>query len=169
MIHYIDMTNADGFGVLPDPGDTVILTGVSVYSMPLSVKRREGELYADFGRKNGIHFIFDDEKPEIDFYSIPRLEIGATDSAGGFIGSVNEPFSLRETAPLVYISPDRRCFLITEDSSEFLSIVSEWRSRLTPYDGVTLYATKEQAKGEYPIIDFEKTEAYNRHITAFPR
>lgn len=161
MIQYIDMTKADGcFGVIPENGETIVFTGVSINSMPLSVKRKEGEVYADFAKKYGIHFIFDDDIPDIDFYSVPRLDIGAKDDVGGFIASVTEPFSLSDPISLVYISPDRQCYLITKDATEFLSIVSEWRDRLIPFDGVTLYASKEKVKQEYEIIDFEKTKEY---------
>lgn len=170
MTHYIDMTNTEGcFGILPENGETIVFAGVSLYSMPLSVKSREGELYADFARKYGIHFIFDDEKPVIDFYAVPSLEIGATDGAGGFIASVGAPFSLRDPVCLVYIAPDRSCYRITEDGSEFFSMVSRWRNCLTPYDAVKLYGSKEQAKAEFEILDFEKTEVYRQHIAAFPK
>lgn len=168
MIQYLDMTQAKGcFGVIPENGETIVLTGVSVYSMPLSVKRKEGEAYEDFARKYGIHFIFDDCIPEIDFYTIPRIEVAATDNNGGFIASVGEPFSLRDPVPLIYISADRKAYLITEDSSKFLSIASEWKEKLTPYDEIALYASKEDARKEYPIIDLEQTESYKRHIELF--
>lgn len=75
MVQYMDMTKAEGcFGVIPENGETIILTGVSMCSMPLSVKRKEGKAYADFARKYGIAFIFDDGIPEIDFYTIPRID-----------------------------------------------------------------------------------------------
>lgn len=168
MIQYLDMTKAEGcFGVIPENGETVVLTGVYVNSMPISVKRKEGKAYDDFARKYGIHFIFDDCIPEIDFYSVPKIEIAATDNDGGFIASVGEPFSLRDPVPLIYISRERTVYLITEDSSEFLSIASEWREKLTPYDGITLYESKEEARKEYPIIDFDQTEAYKRHMALF--
>lgn len=169
MTHYVDMTNLNEcMAILPNPGDTIVLTGVSINSMPMSVKRREGELYADFARKYGIHFIFDDEKPDIDFYSVPRLDIAATDGNGGFIASLEEPFDLRHPVPLVYISPERKGYLITGDSSEFLSIADSWRSHLTPCDSFRLFATKEMAKAEYNIVDFEKTDLYQRHMASFP-
>lgn len=162
MIQYLDMTKAEGcFGVIPENGETIIFTGVSVNSMPLSVKRKEGKAYDDFAWKYGIHFIFDDCIPEIDFYTVPKIEVAATDNDGGFIASVGEPFSLRDPVPLIYISAERNAYLITEDSSEFLSIAAEWKVRLTPYDGITLYKSKEDAKIDYPIIDFEKTETYH--------
>lgn len=169
MVQYLDMTNArECMSVLPDPGQKLVLTGVSIYSMPLSVKKKDGALYADFAKKYGIHFIFDDEKPVIDFYSVPRIEIGATDGAGGFIASVNEPFSLREATPLVYISPERNCFLITQDSSRFLSIADRWRSCLSPWAGIRLFASKAQAKEAFNIVDLEETSVYRQHMDAFP-
>ena len=86
MTQYLDMTQTAGcVAIIPENGETVVLTGVSVYSMPLSVKRKESEIYDDFAQKYGIHFIFDDCIPEIDFYAIPKIEIAATDNDGGFI------------------------------------------------------------------------------------
>lgn len=165
MIQYMDMTKADGcFGVIPENGEVIVLTGVSVNSMPLSVKRKEGEAYDDFARKYGIHFIFDDCIPEIDFYTVPKIEVAATDGDGGFIASVGEPFSLRDSVPLIYISAERKAYLITEDSRKFLSIASKWKEKLTPYDGVALYASKEDALKDYSIIDFEQTEVYKQHM-----
>ncbi len=168
MIQYFDMTQTNGcFGIIPENGETIVFTGVSVYSMPLSVKRDEGESYDDFARKHGVHFIFDDCIPEIDFYTVPKIEVAATDNNGGLIASVGEPFSFHSPVPLIYISADRKVYLITEDSSEFLSITSEWSAKLTPYDGIALYKSKEDAKRDYPIIDFEKTASYKRHIEMF--
>lgn len=165
MIQYLDMTQVKGcFGVIPENGEVIVLTGVSVNSMPLTVKRKEGEAYDDFARKYGIHFIFDDCIPEIDFYTVPKIEVAATDNVGGFIASVGEPFSLHESVPLIYISAERRAYLITEDSSQFLSIASKWKEKLTPYDGVALYASKEDALKDYSIIDFEQTEVYKQHM-----
>lgn len=168
MIQYLDMTQVKGcFGVIPENGEVIVLTGVSVNSMPLSVKQKEGEAYDDFARKYGIHFIFDDCIPEIDFYTVPKIEVAATDNVGGFIASVGEPFSLHVSVPLIYISAERKAYLITEDSREFLSIASKWKEKLTPYDGITLYKSKEDARKEYQIVDFEQTEAYKKHIEIF--
>ena len=168
MIQYLDMTQTEGcIGVIPENGETIVFTGVSVNSMPLAVKREEGEAYDDFAQKYGIHFIFDDCIPEIDFYTVPKIEVAATDGDDGFIASVGEPFSLRDSVPLIYISAERKAYLITEDSRKFLSIASKWKEKLTPYDGISLYKSKEDARKEYQIVDFEQTEAYQRHIEIF--
>ena len=96
----------------------------------------------------------------MDFYAVPKVDIAAIDSAGGFIASVGGDFDLHDHIPLVYISPARECFLITEDSSQFLSIASCWKSKLVPYKGVTLYPTKEAAMKDYPITNVVDTEEY---------
>lgn len=161
MTQYIDLTKTEGcIGILPENGESIVLTGVSVCSMPLSVKQKEGRLYADFAQKYGIQFLFDDDIPSIDFYTVPRLDIAATDCKGGFIASVGDPFDLSQSVTLVYISPDKNCYLITNDSTEFLAIVHDWRSRLSPFRKVEIFDSKDQAKEKYDIIDFEKTAQY---------
>ena len=161
MTKYLDMTKADGcFGVIAENGEEIVFTGVSVNSMPLSVKTNEADAYADFARQYDISFIFDDEIPEIDFYTIPRIDIAAVDGDGGYIGSVGQPFDLSNKVPLVYISKDKCCFLITEDSRLFISIASDWKARLIPFEGIKLYDNKDSAKREFEIIDFEKTSRY---------
>ena len=161
MTQYMDMTNVDGcFGVIPKNGETIVFTGVTVNSMPLSVKRKEGDAYADFAKQCGIRFIFDDDIPPIDFYTVPRIDVAARDEDGGLIASVGEPFSLRDPVPLVYITKDRKCYLITSHSSTFLSIASEWKEQLTPYTSLTIYVSKVEAAKDYQIIDLEKTKDY---------
>lgn len=54
---------------------------VSVYSMPVSDKNAAYQNIAD---KYDVHFIFDDEKPKLHFYSVPWVEVFAIDSCGGF-------------------------------------------------------------------------------------
>ena len=161
MIKYVDMTQAEGcFGIIAETGETIVFTGVSVNSMPMSVKRKEGELYEEFARKYGINFIFDNEIPNIDFYTIPRVDVVAVDNKGGFIASVGEPFSLSEPVPLIYISKEKKCYLITDDSRTLLSIAGEWRARLIPYSGITIYDSKDCARKDFKIIDLEKTDEY---------
>lgn len=157
---YMDFSGTKGaIGFISD-SEPVIQVGVSINAMPLSVKRKEWELYQQFARDYDVRFLFEDDVPGVDFYAVPRLDIAATDSCGGFIASVGEPFSLQDKIPLVYISPKRECFLITEASSTFLSIASSWKEHLVPYSGVTLYPSKEAARAEYPITDVVDTPEY---------
>lgn len=161
MTRYFDMTNTDGcFGVIAENGEQIVFAGVTINAMPQSVRRKEGEAYDEFARRYDIHFIFDDKLPAVDFYTVPRTDIAAIDSDGGFIASVGEPFDLRSGATLVYISKDRSCYLITENSAKFLSEVTGWKGRLAPYDGIRIYDSKDSARKDYDIIDFDKTPEY---------
>ena len=165
MIQYIDMTHTEGcFGIIPENGEELVFTGVTVNSMPVSVKVKEGKAYEDFAQKYGISFIFDDALPALDFYTIPRVDVAAVDDEGGFIGSVNEPFTLNHPVPLVYISNKRKCYLITSDSTQFLSMASTWKNTLTDYPDVTVFENKKTAKQEYDIIDFEQTQTYQNYL-----
>lgn len=163
MTRYLDLTNTEGcIGFIPENGETVICTGVSFHSMPLSVKKKEGKAYAAFARDYGISFLFDDDIPAIDFYSVPRVDIAAVDRDGGFIASVGEPFSLHHRVPLIYISKERKAYLITSDSTDFLPLAAHWKDHLQPYDGVALYASREDARTHYKIEDAAALPEYRR-------
>ena len=160
MAVYMDFSNTNGaIGFISD-GEPVIPVGVSIQAMPMCIKEKEWELYEAFARENDVFFIFEDALPAVDFYAVPRVDIAATDSAGGLIAGVGGEFDLHDHIPLVYISPARECFLITEDSSQFLSIASCWKTLLTPFAGVTLYPCKEAAMTDYPITNVVDTEEY---------
>jgi len=160
MALYMDFSGTEGaVGYISD-GEPVIPVGVKINAMPMSVKNKEWEIYQQFARDNDVHFLFEDNLPTIDFYAVPQVEIAATDSVGGLIASVGEDFSLSHSVPLIYISPQRKCFLITADSTQFLSIASQWKEHLVPYDGVMLYASKEAAKADFPIVNIVDTAEY---------
>ena len=164
MAIYMDFSGTDGaIGFISD-GEPVIAVGVSIHAMPMSVKKKEWELYRQFAIDNDVHFLFEDNVPVVDFYAVPRVNIAAVDSEGGFIGSVGEIFDLSASVPLVYISPQRECFLITQDSTNFLSMASEWKQHLIPYCGVTLYPSKEAAMADFPIINVVDTPEYQQLI-----
>lgn len=160
MAIYMDFSGTEGaIGYISD-GEPVIPVGVSINAMPMSIKKKEWELYQQFAKDNDVYFLFEDNIPTVDFYAVPRVDIVATDSAGGLIASVGEVFSLSESVPLIYISPKKTCFLITSDSTQFLSIASQWKKHLAPYDGVTLYPSKEAAMADFPITNVVDTPEY---------
>lgn len=160
MAVYMDFSGTEGaVGYIAD-GEPVIPVGVSISAMPMSVKQKEWEQYQQFAKENDVFFLFEDNVPTIDFYAVPRVDIVATDSAGGLIGSVENTFDLSHSVPLIYLSPDRECFLITADSTQFLSMASQWKKNLVPYNGVRLYPSKEEAMADFPIVNVVDTPEY---------
>lgn len=160
MALYMDFSGTEGAVGFISDGEPVIPVGVSINAMPMSIKKKEWELYQKFAEDNDVHFLFEDNVPAVDFYAVPQVDIAATDSDGGLIASVGEVFSLSESVPLIYISHKKECFLITSDSTQFLSIASQWKKQLVPYMDVTLYPSKAAAMADFPIVNVVDTPEY---------
>jgi len=94
--------------------------------------------------------------PAIDFYTIPRVDIFATDSAGGYIGTIEKMTDLESDAAICYIDKERKCYLITENSTEFLQNASNWSNRLVPYEKIKFYISKDEAEKENAFIDISE-------------
>lgn len=154
---YVDFSHINQcVGILAKNGETIVPTGTTVSRMSSTVHEKEGCAYDRFFSQYGVRFLFDGDSPLIDFYAVPRLDVAAVDEAGGLIASVGCSFDLQIPMPLVYVSPERRCLLITEDSTSFLSIAPVWRRRLRPYDDVHLFASRSEAEKHYNILDLSE-------------
>ena len=72
---YIDMSQVDGscVGVFVS-GKEVVPVGTTAYSMPVEDRDEEYQRYAD---EYDIHFIFDDRMVNIDFFTVPWIDIMA--------------------------------------------------------------------------------------------
>lgn len=127
--------------------------GTTIYSMPCNTKNDKYEKYA---KEYDIHFIFSDIIPHINFYTIPQVDIMATDSLGGFIGTIGRQSDLESDAPICYIDKDKTCYLIASNGAEFLAKVSEWRNNLMPYNDIVFYSNKLAAENELEFIDINE-------------
>lgn len=154
---YLDVTEIDGcIGVFMKDTE-IVYAGTTIYSMSTRQKNAEYQRYAD---EYDIHFIFDDNIPKIDFYTIPQVDILATDSKGGYIGTIGQTSDLESDAPICYIDKEKHSYLIAQNGKEFLKNALTWEKILEPYDGVTFYHSKEDAmkENEFINIDEFKTE-----------
>ena len=70
---YLDRTEIPGNTVLITANAVIINAGTTVYSMPVSCKAPEYDRYA---AEFDIHFIFDDNLPQTDFYTVPLITFG---------------------------------------------------------------------------------------------
>ena len=130
----------------------VIWAGATVYSMPLKYKNQEYQRFAD---EYDIHFIFDDNIPVLDFYTIPLVEIFAIDSNDGYLGSVGEGIDLEGNAPICYIDKEHNCYLIANKSKDFLNHVANWKVCLTPYKEIEFFSSKEEVMMKYEFLDYK--------------
>lgn len=126
----------------------VILTGTTVYAMPVKDKNEE---YQRFAKEYDIHFIFEDDVPAVDFYTVPMVEIFALDSAGGYIGSVGQPADLEQDIPICYIDKEKKCYLAAANGKEFLENVYQWKKYLISYSEIEIFESLEEAKEKFEL------------------
>lgn len=128
----------------------VIKAGTTVYHMSLNEKNQTYQQYAD---EYDIHFIFDDDIPKLLFYAVPQVDVFATDSEGGLIGTVGSMTDLQRHLPICYIDKNRKCFLIANSGKEFLEKTNNWKNTLEPYNEIVFYESKLEAEKELRFID----------------
>ena len=147
---YLDQTQVHECMAIFIKDVEIIHAGTTIYSMPVKDKNSEYERFAD---EYDIHFIFDDDIPQIDFYTIPQVDIMATDSHGGFIGTVGQITDMESDAKICYIDRSHNCYLITENAKDFISGISTWRSSLKEYNEIQFFSSKTEAEKALEFID----------------
>lgn len=158
---YLDITQASMCISVCVRDAEVILAGTTVSSMSVRQKNTE---YQRFAEEYDIHFIFDDNVPKVDFYTVPMVEIFAEDSQGGYLGSLGQPVNLQEDIPICYMDKDRKCYLIAENGRDFLAKVSDWRSGMALCQEVEFFESKEDAQKKYEFLDRVSIEQELRDV-----
>lgn len=147
---YLDRTKFTGAINVNLKDTEVIPAGTTIYHMSVHHKNEEYQKYAN---DYDIQFIFDDDIPHLVFYTVPYVDIMAKDSKGGFIGTVGQQSDLESDAPICYINRDLECLIISENGEDFLNNIESWQDNLKPYDKITVYRSKAEAKKELEFID----------------
>lgn len=140
---YYDRTeNADCVSIFVKDAE-IIPAGTTVFSMSIKSKNEE---YQKFGDEYDIHFIFDDNIPEIDFYTTPQTDIFAFDSKGGFFAAVGGITDVDGTEPVCYIDNNRKCFIIADNMRNFLESAPYWRKNMVPDKEISFFPSKKEAE-----------------------
>ena len=152
---YLDTTQADMcIGVCVNDAE-VVLAGTPVNAM--SVKHKNNE-YLRFAEEYDIQFIFADNVPKVEFYSVPMVDVFAIDSVGGYIGSVGQSTDLEADIPICYIDAEKMCYLIATNGNDFLSKVSNWKAHLMPYNDIEFFDSLEMAQKKFEFLDRAQIE-----------
>ena len=122
--------------------------------MPANAK----DEYRKFADDYDIHFIFDDDIVNVDFYAVPQVDIVAIDSQGGYMGTVGATTDIESDAPICYLDKNRKVFLIADSLKEFIESGKNWRNNLLPYDKIELFASKEEANKKYDFYDIDSLD-----------
>lgn len=155
MKKYIDMEEWKCTSVFIKDVD-IVAAGNTVYSMQIKDKNDE---YQEIAKKYDVHFIFDDNIPQIDFYTIPYIDIMATDSFGGYIGTIGEVSSFESRAPICYISKEKQCYMVAGNFKEFMKHLDSWKNQMALEETIVFYKTKSEAKAANEFLDLAAFEA----------
>lgn len=148
---YLDVTKRKNCPAICIEKDREVITsGITVYQMDSNDKNETYQQYAD---EYDIHFIFDDDIIKLSFYAVPQVDVFATDSEGGLIGTVGSFTNLQRDLPICYINKNKECFLIANSGKEFLETTKNWKSNLKPYNEVIFYESKLEAEKELRFIN----------------
>ena len=147
---YLDKTQVNECISIFKKDAEVIWAGTTLNVMPVNHKNSE---YERFAKEYDIHFIFEDNVPTVDFYTVPLVEIFATDSIGGYIGSLGQATDLQGEAPICYIASNRKCYLAAKNGKSWLNNLAWWKQELTPLKEVEMFDSVEAAREKYEFLD----------------
>ena len=147
---YLDQTQNPACISLLIKDAQIIPAGTTHSAMPI---RHQNAEYRRFAREYDIHFLFENDLPTIDFYSVPHLDIFARDSRGGYLCSLEAIVDFESDAKIIYMDKNRQCFLAAENGRAFLQQVHHWQTNLIPVDGIRFFSSLTAAKKE--LIFFE--------------
>ncbi len=142
MAYYFDTTQLKcAVGFWAGDGHQIVYTGTEIH--------REPEKYREFGKKftltTGLHFWFADEGPAENFYTVPKMELVAYDSRGGYLAQLDETW--------VYIDAEKACYQLPKNT-QLLSMSENWRKHLQPLEGIRIFSSRSEAEMEFQILDF---------------
>ena len=156
---YIDKSSVPGPTDIWIKDAKAIWAGAVISSM--SVKQKN-EDYKKIALGHDVHFIFDDEIPVVDFYTVPLVDIFAMDSTGGYIGSIGEAAYFGSNATICYISQQKECFFIAKNFSEFINHLDDWKEHMVPYNEVDFFSSQEEAEKQYEFLDISEFTKIDR-------
>lgn len=160
MKRYIDASENRAFGLLllDDEGKPVdiVLAGISVSQMPPSERREE---YIQL-EQQGIYFFFGEDVPPINFYTVPKVDLFATDGKGGYWGTVGTITDVTDLeSPVCYIDKERHAFKVAANLQSLLFPLETVAKRLQhrePITGIAFFNSLAEAEEQYDFFDLNK-------------
>ncbi len=134
----------------------VVSAGTTLYPMSVKDKNTEYQRYAD---TYDLKFIFDDDIPQIGFYTVPRVGIFAKDSLGGLFGTIGKTTDIDDAAPICYINKSKESFSIADSLKVFLKMLAseyDWRTNMTPNHNIVFYKSKVDAENSLEFLKIRR-------------
>lgn len=150
---YWDMGESNGRLAMITRDVEIIPAGTTLYSMRAKDKNAKYQEYAEI---YDLRFIFDDDLPQVNFYTIPQVDIFAKDSAGGYFGTVGQTTDINDVAPICYINHNKKCFSIANSLKTFLQMLAsgyDWKEAMLPDHDIIFFKSKADAEHRFEFID----------------
>ena len=160
MTVYYDMCESNGCAAILPREIEVVPAGTTLCSMSARAKNAEYQKYADI---YDLRFIFDDDIPQISFYTVPHVDIFARDSLGGLFGTIGQTTGIAVVAPICYISDSNECFLIANSLREFLQMLEsghDWRTAMISNRDISFFQSKADAEQSFEFVDIRRESPY---------
>lgn len=121
------------------------------------------DTYRIIAENHDIHFIVESNIPNIEFYSVPALNIFAYDSKGGLYASVGGTADISDTKHSICYIKNKEVYPIAHSFKEFIlpieSITKRLKKHRTKSDDIKLFSSKEDAMKMFNFISQPKHEA----------
>jgi len=153
---YYDMCESNGCAAIFPREIELVPAGTTLNIMRAKARNAEYQKYEDI---YDLRFIFDDDIPQISFYTVPHVDIFARDSMGGLFGTVGEATGISVASPICYISNSGDCFLIANSLRDFLQMLEsghDWRTAMISNHDITFFTSKAEAEQRFEFVDISQ-------------
>lgn len=153
---YYDVCESNGCVAIFPSEIKAVPAGTTLCPMSARDKNVEYQRYADM---YDLRFIFDDDIPQISFYTVPQVDIFAKDSVGGLFGTVGQTTDIHDVAPICYINSSRECFLVANSLKTFLQILAsgcDWKTTMLPDHDIIFFESMADAERSFEFVDIHR-------------
>ena len=146
---YYDCNSSSSCTSLIANGRSVLPAGTTIYSMPLSDYNEE---YHRIKEEYDVSFLFDDMSIEPAFYSVPRFDIMAIDSEGGYLGMLGDICDLQDGRPVYYIDSKWNTYQVAKNGQDFIQKIDRWKEYLVLTEDMILFSSRSDAEKVFSFI-----------------
>lgn len=153
---YYDMCDNNGCAAIMPREIEAVPAGTTLYPMRARSKNAEYQKYADI---YDLRFVFNDDIPQINFYTVPHVDIFARDSLGGLFGTIGQTTGIAVVAPICYIRDGKECFLIANSLKIFIQMLEsgqDWRTTMIPDHDITFFTSKADAERRFEFVGISR-------------
>ncbi|MBD5161832.1 MAG: GNAT family N-acetyltransferase [Oscillibacter sp.] len=159
---YIDHGTMEGaFGLIfrQEEEVEVLFTGTQMLT------ENNISMVSEFSRLCGVNFFL--EAPEVPFYSVPYLEVFASDGQNGWFAKTQDTSG----GPIYFVAPDRRAHLVAEDCLEWYRAMlsdPDWRRKRLPGNWSRLPEDPEGRKNLTEALNLDHVSQPKRKSKPYP-